>query len=170
MVAAASTVTRLPSAKATTQKSLPGAQDNQLFPFAAAQPPHAEHLFPSQRWLAAVAEAGYTHIFLQVDPFYHPEADLSIEDEDAYWLLLLFNMTAGPLGRSYQSWLKAVSDAVAAYNLKLGMELWEPQLSTYAQRVLPSDWKGPASRRDGNQPLCISQPAAREWFLNNFRT
>ena len=141
-----------------------------LFPFAAAQPPHAEYLFPSKRWLAAVADADYTHVFLQVDPFYHAEADLSTEDEDAYWLLLLFNMTAGPLGRSYQSWLKAVSDSVAEHGLKLGMELWEPQLSRYAQQTLPADWKGPASKRDGDQPLCISQPAAREWFLNNFRT
>jgi hypothetical protein len=170
MVAAAGAVTGASSANATTQKSLAGEKNvPRLFPFAAAQPPHAEYLFPSQRWLEAIAHAGYTHVFLQVDPFYHPEADLSTEDEDAYWLLQLYNMTAGPTARSYQSWLRAISDAVGEHGLKLGMELWEPQLSRYAQQVFPDDWKGPALR-DGNQPLCVSQPAAREWFLNSFRT
>src|SRR5207249_2593366 len=97
-----------------------------LFRFAAAQAPRAESLFPSDRWLKAVSQAGYTHLFLQVDPFYHQEADLSTDDEDAIWLLLLFNMTAGPMARSYQAWLGAVSEVVSRHGLKLGMELWEP--------------------------------------------
>ena len=169
VVAAAGTMS--PLANAIAQKSLDGTKGApRLFRFAAAQPPHAEYLFPSPQWLAAIANAGYTHIFLQVDPFYHPEADLSTEDEDAYWLLQLYSMTAGPTARSYQAWLKAVSDAVSEHGLKLGMELWEPQLSKYAQQVLPAEWKGPAITREGDQPLCVSQPAAREWFLNSFRT
>ena len=171
IVATAGTVTGVPFATATAQKSLDGTKGGpRLFPFAAAQPPHAEYLFPSQRWLAAIARAGYTHVFLQVDPFYHPEADLSTEDEDAYWLLQLYSMIAGPTARGYQAWLRAVSDAVSQHGLKLGMELWEPQLSKYAQQVLPAEWKGPAVTREGDQPLCVSQPAAREWFLNSFRT
>ena len=171
VVAAAATVTPVALANAATQELAADAEDElRLFSFAAAQPPHAEYLFPSEKWLAAIARAGYSHACLQVDPFYHPEADFSTDDEDAYWLLQLYNMTAGPTARSYQAWLKAVSDAVSQHGLKLAMELWEPQLSRYAQQVFPSDWKGPAVARSGDQPLCVSHPAAREWFLNSFRT
>lgn len=171
MVAAAGTMTRVPMASGATQKSMDDPRDTpRLFPFAAAQPPHTEYLFPSDQWLAAISRAEYTHVFLQVDPFYHPEADLSTEDEDAYWLLQLYSMVYGPTARGYQAWLGAVSDAVSKHGLKLGMELWEPQLSKYAQQVLPAEWKGPVVTREGDQPLCVSQPAAREWFLNSFQT
>lgn len=34
---------------------------------------------------------------------------------------------------------------------------------------MPIEWKEPAVK-DGNQPLCISEPAAREWYLKSFQT
>ena len=144
-------------------------QGKLLFGFAGAQPPRIESLFPSDRWLSAISGAGYTHVFLQVDPFCHPESDRSQDDEDDLWLLSLFTMAAGPISWSYRAWLGAVSEAVQRHGLRLGMELWEPQLPKQAQQILPADWKGPAMG-DGNEPLCVSQPAAREWLLENLKT
>ena len=144
-------------------------QTTRTFRFAAAFPPRTEQLFPSQRWLEAIAQAGCTHLFLQVDPFFHPEASLTSSDEDGLWLLNLFSMTAGPVNGSYQAWLRAISEAATRHNLKVGMELWEPQLPNYAQQIFPADWKGPAFH-NGSEPLCVLQPDARAWLLNGFKT
>jgi len=142
---------------------------SRTFRFAAAFAPRAEQLFPSDRWLEAIAKAGCTHVFLQVDPFFHPEASLGSSEEDGLWLLKIFSMTAGPVNGSYQAWLRAISDAATRHGLNVGMELWEPTLPTYAARVFPADWKGPALH-DGSEPLCVLQPDARAWLLNGFRT
>lgn len=133
-----------------------------LFRFAAAFPPLAEHLFPSDRWLQAVAGAGYTHCILMVDPFSHPE-DIRVVDH----LLSIFDMTSGPVHNGYLSWLRAVSRASARHGLRLALEVWEPTLSCEARRTLPSAWKGPALE-SGYEPLCVSQPEARAWFLKGF--
>lgn len=141
---------------------------SRTFHFAGAFPPRVEQLFPTDRWLKSISEAGYTHLFLIVDPFYHPEADFGSEEDGSMWLLSLFAMTTGPVHRSYQSWLRAISDAAGGFGLQVGIELWEPQLPIYARQTLPPEWKGPALH-DGSEPLCVLQPDARAWLLQGFR-
>jgi len=128
------------------------------FRFAAAFPPLAEYLFPSDEWLAAISDAGYTHCILTNDPFSHHE-DIRVVDR----IPTIFDMTAGWLHRGYLAWLRGISEAVARHNLKLGLELWEPVLPDEARRLLPVDWRGPAA--ESGETLCVSQPDARAWFL-----
>ena len=137
------------------------ARPRPLFRFAAAFPPTVEYQFPSDRWLAAVADAGYTHCILQIDPFSHPE-DIRVVDR----FPTIFDMTTGPRFRSYLSWLHGVSDASARHGLKLAFEAWEPVLTTEARRILPASWKGPAA--ESGETLCVTQPEARAWFLKGF--
>jgi hypothetical protein len=135
-----------------------------LFRFAAAYPPQGEHLFPSDRWLQAVADAGYTHCILQVDPFAHPELIRVVDSFPT-----IFDMTAGPNQTGYLAWLHAVSSASARHGLKLAFQAWEPVLSSDACRSLPAAWKGPVRlEASSRETLCVSQPEARAWFLKGF--
>ncbi len=147
-----------------------GRPQPRTFPFAAAMPPRAEAMFPTQRWLAAIAAAGYTHLCLQNDPFFHPEMDLRDMGENAFRLLSLFDMTAGPRHSAYLQWLGAVDAAAAGQGLKLAMELWEPRLSRLARQLLPPSWKGPLACGGWVEPLCISVPEARQYLLKGFMT
>ncbi len=137
-----------------------------LFGFAAAMPPRCEQLFPTDRWLAAIHAAGYTHLCLQNDPFFHPEMDLRVWGEHMFRLLGLFDLIAGPRARSYQAWLAAVAERAGRHGLQLALQLWEPRLTQYARRILPADWKGPAWR--GIEPLCVGHQPARSWLLDSF--
>ena len=140
------------------------------FRFAAAMPPRAEAIFPTTGWLAAVAAAGYTHLCLQNDPFFHPEMDLRDCGENTFRLLSLFDMTAGPRRHAYQQWLNAVDAHAARHGLKLVLELWEPRLTRLARRTLPAPWKGPQGPGGWMEPLCVGFPPARQYVLNGFQT
>lgn len=159
-----------PSAASSAQSQLKGAS-KRTFRFAAAMQPRVEQIFPSKRWLEAISHAGYTHLFLQVDPFVHQEENPDNKSGLGLSLISVFDMTDGPVSHSYQSWLGAVSETVSQYGLKLGMELWEPHLPPYARRVMPADWIGPAPHNKSGDytPLCVSQPAARAWLLRGFQ-
>ncbi len=148
----------------------PGRTQRRAFSFAAAMPPRAEAMFPTQRWLAAVAAAGYTHLCLQNDPFFHPEMDLRDTGENTFRLLSLFDLTTGPRHPAYLQWLGAVDAAAAGQGLKLAMELWEPRLSRPARQLLPPQWKGPPSHGGWVEPLCVSVPEARQYLLKGFMT
>jgi hypothetical protein len=139
------------------------------FAFAAAMPPRAEALFPTDGWLKAVAKAGCTHLCLQNDPFFHPEMDLRDTGENTFRLLALYDMTAGPRAASYLAWLGEVDARAAAHGLRCAMELWEPRLTRLARRVLPSEWKGPQRAGGWVEPLCVGHPEARRWVMDQFR-
>jgi hypothetical protein len=136
-----------------------------LFPFAAAFPPKAEGLFPTADWLGAVHAAGYTHVILQTDPFFHDEMDLSLQDRGGsiFQFLSVFDIAAGPSHKAYQAWLSAVSEKVSRNGLKLAMELWEPYASQFIWQMLPSEWQGPEGE------FCVSQVDARMWLLRGFQ-
>jgi len=134
-----------------------------LFQFAAAFPPLVEYRFPTDRWLGAIAAAGYTHCILQNDPFAHPE-DLRVVDR----FPTIFDMTTGSRSRSYQAWLQAISHAAERHGLALAFEAWEPVLTSEARRLLPEPWKGPAT--ESGETLCVSHPEARAWLLQGFAT
>jgi hypothetical protein len=135
-----------------------------LFSFAAAFPPRAEGLFPSDGWMEAISAAGYSHLSLQPDPFFHAEMDMREWRENLYQLLSLFDVAAGPSNRAYRAWLSAISERASHHGLKLTAELWEPRVSPYAWQALPADWRGPHAE------LCVSHPQARAWLLEAFRS
>jgi hypothetical protein len=154
----------------------PASGNARLFQRAFAFPPRAMHLFPSESWLQSVSAAGYSHVMLQVDPFFHPEMNIGDMNESEFYLLNTFDMAYGPMNQAYRSWLSAVSQAVSRHGLAFSLDLWQPRLSLWASRAVPEDWKGPALKeaevtggRLGYQPLCVSHPAARAWFLEGFR-
>ncbi|MFZ2656541.1 MAG: hypothetical protein WAX69_16530 [Victivallales bacterium] len=139
------------------------------FPFAAAMPPRAEMNFPSDRWLKSIAAAGYSHVCLQADPFFHPEMQLRDTGENTCHLLHLYDISAGPRRRSYQAWIGAAGKRAADFGLRLTLELWEPRLSRHARQVLPPEWKGPPISGGWVEPLCIGNPEARKWLIENFK-
>lgn len=139
------------------------------FQFAAAMQPRAEQLFPSERWLKALAAAGMSHLFLQIDPFFHPERSPGEAQDFGLSLLGLFDMVDGPVSGSYQAWLRGVSDAAGRHGLKLGMEMWEPVVPEFARQTMPAEWFGPPITKAGYKPLCVSQPGARAWLLKAFQ-
>lgn len=134
------------------------------FPYAIALPPRSEAMFPSEHWLKKLKQAGYSHVCLMNDPFYHQE----MMNLQPWQLLMVFDMTKGRRHRSYLEWLKRVGRASGEQGLRLGLELWEPRLSVYAQRTVPQEWLG--SFRGRKTTLCMSHPKAREWFLDGFIT
>jgi len=140
------------------------------FRTALALPPRCEQLFPSDRWLKAVSEAGYTHLCLQNDPFFHPEMDLRDWGENGCRLLSVYDMCSGPRYRSYLEWLKAIGERAGRHGLKMALQLWEPRLTRLARHTLPSEWKGPALHGGWVEPLCYGHPDARAWFLRAVET
>jgi hypothetical protein len=114
--------------------------------------------------MEAISAAGYSHLILQRDPFFHPEMDMREWRENLYQLLSLFDIAAGPSKRAYRAWLSAISEHASHHGLKLTVELWEPRVSPYGWQGLPTDWKGP------NAELCVSHPQARTWLLGAFRS
>jgi hypothetical protein len=151
---------------ARANEQSPGQRKDTLFPFAAAFPPKLEGLFPTADWLGAVHAAGYTHVILQTDPFFHDGMDLSLQDRggSTFQFLSIFDMAAGPSHKAYQAWLSAVSEQVSRNGMKLAMELWEPYGSQFMFQLLPSEWEGPEGE------FCVSHVDARRWLLHGFQT
>ena len=71
------------------------------FPLSLALPPRSEQSFPTDTWLAAIHHAGYSHLCLQNDPFFHPEMDLRHWGENMFRLLGVFDLTKGSRHNSY---------------------------------------------------------------------
>ncbi len=148
----------------------PSPAGRRTFAFAAAMPPRAEQLFPSDGWLEAIARSGYTHVCLQNDHFFHPEMELRDYGENVCRLFFLFDFISGPRRRTYQAWLAAVDRRCGDFGLKLAVELWEPRLSRLARRMLPAEWMGPAHPDGWYQMLCVGHPDARRWLLEGFQS
>ncbi len=130
--------------------------DKRLFPFAYAFPPRAERPYPSDSWLEAIKQAGYSHVILMNNPF------------SVFSLVDIWNFTVGPDASRLQSWLEKMSQLVARYNLKLSMELWEPRMPKPGpQSKLPSHWT--CSSKEQWLIKINTVPEAREWMLNGFK-
>lgn len=136
------------------------------FEYGLAMPPRYVQGWPTDRWLDAVATAGYSHVILQSDPFWRPEADR--RDEDYFQHLSLYEMSLGPRAACYRQWLRDIGHRVAGRGLALALQLWEPKLNRHARRCLPDDWKGVESPGGWSRPLCLGHPDAREWFVGAF--
>lgn len=140
----------------TDKRLFPNLTDKRLFPFAYAFPPRAERPYPSDSWLEAIKQAGYSHVILANNPF------------SVFSLVDIWNFTVGPDASRLQSWLEEMSKLVSAHNLKLSMALWEPRMPTPGpQSKLPSHW---TSSSKGHWLIKINTvPEAREWMLNGFK-
>jgi len=141
---------------------------NATFYFAAAMPPRHEAMFPSDRWTSRIAEAGYSHLCLMNDPFFHPEAYPPDGGENVFRLLSLYDMTLGPRAASYRQWLTAVDAHAGRHGLKLALEMWEPRVTWHARRTLPSSWFGPEQANGWVQPVCLGHDDARRWVGDGF--
>ena len=147
------------------------------FRMAGAMPPRSEQIFPSTPWLQEVAQAGYSHLILQNDPFFHTESNPLFWGENYWRHLNLFDMVSGPRHRSYQAWLREVSRSSAEQGLEMGLLMWEPRLSEAAKAQVPQQWWGRLTPADDflgsaatlkGSVLCLSHPEARTWFLEGF--